>query len=625
MIIHAQGTHFFDEQNRRVMLRGVNLGGSSKVPYEPNGATYIREKFFDHRQLSFVGRPFLLEQADDHLGRLREWGFNFLRLLVTWEAIEHAGPGIYDDQYLDYIVQVVKKCDQFGFNLFIDFHQDVWSRFSGGDGAPGWTLEAVGFDVTHFHETGAALVQATCPPPYPRMLWSTNNIKLACATMFTLFFAGNDFAPLTKIDGQPVQDFLQQHYFSAVKQLAQRLKDQPNVIGYDSINEPYPGYIGWRDLDSTGEPIHLGLTPTPYQSMLLGAGVPQGVGFWELKLTSLQKTSSRLLNQGCQRAWLPGYDCIWKQHGVWDFDAAGAPHLLVPDYFTKVAGKSVDFSRKYLKDFNNRFSQAVASVHPGVQVFFESTADQPPDTDCAPDSSAIVYASHWYDAMVVVTKEYSPWIGIDNHARKVIFTPFAIRRSFKQQLAQLKQLANQLRGGLPFVLGEFGIPFDLHDKRAYQTGDYASQIAALQRNLRAVEDNLLDYTLWNYTPDNSNLHGDQWNDEDFSIFSPDQRTDPRDINSGGRSLQALVRPYPLTTAGELISAHFNPHKRKFTMEFIHDTAIQGPSEIFVPNYQYPHGYSLRVTDGRYEIQRSRQLLLYWPSEQRKIHKIIINP
>src|SRR4030042_3080160 len=146
MNIHAHNTHFVDDFGRRVMLRGVNLSGSSKVPYKPDGATYIREGFFDHRHVSFVGRPFPLEQADEHLGRLREWGFNFLRLLVTWEAIEHAGPGIYDEVYLDYIVEVVKKAGSYGFSLFIDPHQDVGGRFSGGGGAPGWTLEAVGFD-----------------------------------------------------------------------------------------------------------------------------------------------------------------------------------------------------------------------------------------------------------------------------------------------------------------------------------------------------------------------------------------------------------------------------------------------------------------------------------------------
>ena len=248
MNIHAFDTHFVDDVGRRVMLRGVNLGGSSKVPMQPNGATYIREGFFDHRNVSFVGRPFPLDQADEHLRRLREWGFNFLRLIVTWEAIEHAGPGIYDEEYLDYIVKVVKKADDYGFNLFIDPHQDVWSRFSGGDGAPGWTFEAVGFDITQFAETGAAIVHATYPDPYPRMIWPSNANKLASATMFTLFFAGNDFAPRTLVDGEPVQEYLQTHYFNAIRQVALCLKDQPNVVGYDTLNEPSSGYIGWKDL-----------------------------------------------------------------------------------------------------------------------------------------------------------------------------------------------------------------------------------------------------------------------------------------------------------------------------------------------------------------------------------------
>ncbi|MCJ7533053.1 MAG: hypothetical protein MUO64_18780 [Anaerolineales bacterium] len=30
-------------------------------------------------------------------------------------------------------------------------------------------------------------------------------------TMFTLFFGGNDFAPKTKVNGEPVQEFLQRH------------------------------------------------------------------------------------------------------------------------------------------------------------------------------------------------------------------------------------------------------------------------------------------------------------------------------------------------------------------------------------------------------------------------------
>src|SRR5512138_2240499 len=101
--MHIEGSFIKDNAGRTLMLRGVNLGGSSKVPASPNGATYIREGFFDHRGVSFVGRPFPLAEADEHFRRLRAWGLTFLRLVVTWEAIEHAGPGIYDEGYLDYI------------------------------------------------------------------------------------------------------------------------------------------------------------------------------------------------------------------------------------------------------------------------------------------------------------------------------------------------------------------------------------------------------------------------------------------------------------------------------------------------------------------------------------------
>jgi hypothetical protein len=329
-----------------------------------------RERFFDHRKF-FVGRPFPLDQADEHLGRLREWGFNFLRLLVTWEAIEHAGPGIYDEPYLDYLTEVVKVAGKFGFTLFIDPHQDVWSRFSGGDGAPGWTLEAVGFDISHFSETGAAIVHATHPGTYPRMIWSSNAIKLACATMFTLFFGGNDFAPKTMVEGEPAQEYLQRHYFDAIKQVAIRLHDQPHVLGYDTMNEPSTGYIGWSDLNSAGEPINLEAVPTPYQSMLLGAGLPQEVDCWSLGLVSIKKTGTRMLNDTHLRAWLPGFDCIWRQHGVWDFDASGNPQLLSPDYFSRVNGTPIDFSRDYYRIFNNRFrgysqrSPGSANLHRG--------------------------------------------------------------------------------------------------------------------------------------------------------------------------------------------------------------------------------------------------------------------
>ena len=52
------------------------------------------------------------------------------------------------------------------------------------------------------------------------MIWPSNETKLATATMFTLFFGGSDFAPETRIEGEPAQEYLQRHYIAAVCQLA---------------------------------------------------------------------------------------------------------------------------------------------------------------------------------------------------------------------------------------------------------------------------------------------------------------------------------------------------------------------------------------------------------------------
>ncbi len=625
MRIHAHKSNFVDDLSRRVMLRGVNLSGSSKVPFTPNGASHIREGFFDHRNVSFVGRPFTLDQADEHLGRLREWGFNFLRLLVTWEAIEHAGPGIYDEAYLDYIVWVVEKAAQYDFNLLIDPHQDVWSRFSGGDGAPGWTLEAVGFDITHFAETGAAIVHATHGDLYPRMIWSSNESKLACATMFTLFFAGNDFAPLLSVDGEPIQEYLQRHYIEAIRQVARRLKDQPNVLGYDTLNEPSAGYIGWKDLNAMGGAMITGDVPTPFQSMLLGEGFRQDIAVWRLGDLGFKRTGFHTLNGSHQRAWKDGSECIWKRHGVWEVNSSHKPILLRPDYFASRDGKPVNFAQDYYRPFANRYATAIQAAHPGALIFIETGVDLEISEWGEGDTKEIVYAPHWYDWYLTGTKKFSNWIGVDAQKRKIVFGAPFIRRNFRQQLARQKQIAERVLGDVPVVLGELGIPFDLDEKRAYRTGNFHTQVNALQRCMEAIEGNLLDYALWVYTPDNSNLHGDLWNDEDFSIYSIDQRAEPSDINSGGRALQAVLRPYPMATAGELLRSGFNAYTRIFRMVFRQDPAISAPTEIYVPKAQYPQGYQVQVSDGRYEKQYAKQKLLYWPDKLRRIHKITVKP
>lgn len=595
------------------MLRGVNLGGSSKVPFTPDGSTYRAEGFFDHHNVSFVGRPFPLEEADEHYHRLRSWGFNTLRFLITWEAVEHAAPGIYDTEYLEYLRKVVGKAAEWGFKVFIDPHQDVWSRFTGGDGAPGWTLEAAGLDMTKFEETGAAIVHQTHGDPFPRMIWPTNAYKLAAATMFTLFFAGNDFAPSTRVEGVPIQGYLQSHYFSMIRMVTESLKGLDCVIGYDAFNEPQRGYVGFSDLRDSFHVLELGAVPTPWQSILLGSGYPQRVQVSPLGLIGFPATRSVLLNREKTSAWLPGKNCVWRENGVWDVDAEGEPRLLRPDHFSSVRGKSVDFSRDYLVPFTRAFAETIHSVDANALIFMENEVeDQSPLWSGIADHRGI-YAPHWYDGSTLVLKQFTPWLGSDMRTRKPIFGRKKIRQSYAAQLKILRDEAEEKLGNIPVLIGEIGIPFDLQRKKAYRTGNFAAQTRAMDRSMTALEANLLSFTLWNYTADNNNQHGDRWNDEDLSIYSPDQKNNPQDINSGGRALLAVVRPYPIATAGQPLHLSFDYQAGTFEYTFKTGGVEQhAPTVLFIPTLQYPAGMNVQLSDGTYSYDAETQLLEVHP-------------
>jgi hypothetical protein len=133
MRLRIDGRTFRDPQNREVTLHGINCAADAKLPATPDLPSHISEKFFDGDNVSFVNRPFSLEDASTHFSRLRSWGYNTLRYIFTWEAIEHAGPGKYDEQWIDHTISVLRKAKEYGFYIFMDPHQDVVST-------PSWNL-----------------------------------------------------------------------------------------------------------------------------------------------------------------------------------------------------------------------------------------------------------------------------------------------------------------------------------------------------------------------------------------------------------------------------------------------------------------------------------------------------
>ena len=626
-MIRIRGASFVDEHGRTLLLRGVNLGGSSKVPRVPDGATHLPGSLRAPAGVSFVGRPFPLSEADEHFSRLRSWGLTFLRFIVTWEAIEHAGPGLYDEAYLDYLRAVIQRAEGHGISVFIDPHQDMWSRFSGGDGAPGWTLEAAGFELDRLDAAGAAFTHQRRGDPLPSMIWVTNGGKLAAATMFTLFFGGNDFAPRTLVEGRPIQDFLQSRYLAAMARVAERLHGLSNVAGYGTMNEPLCGYIGWGNLEVPCGQLTLGEGPTPLQGMALGAGIPQSVGTWAMRAASIRRAGTRLINREGVRAWREGRDCVWRQNGVWDVDAGGAPVLLRPDHFVRVRGRGVDFREDYLRPFAEAFVTAIRSVDPDALVFLEAEAGAaPPRWDLAA-YPGVVYAPHWYDDLTLVKRRYLPFAGVESESEthRLVLGRLAVDRSFRKRLRGLAPTARDRIGEVPVLLAEYGIPFDMNRGKAYRNGDFRAQVRALDRSCRALEAALLGSTIWNYSADNTNARGDQWNGEDLSIFSRDQQSDPADPDSGGRALEALLRPWPRATAGEPLRISFDLRRRLFEYEFRHDPRVAEPTVIYVPRLHYPAGYRVEVSDGSFRQLPGEQLLVYRHDPKREVHRLRIRP
>ncbi|GHV12990.1 glycosyl hydrolase family 35 [Spirochaetia bacterium] len=572
--MHIQKRDIVDEEGRTLILRGVNLGGSSKNPFGPPGSG-MRAESLDHpAEASFVNRPFPLEEAEVHFDRLLGWGFTFIRLVITWEALEHAGPGIYDEAYLAYLRKLLLIAQKKGITVYIDPHQDVWSRWTGGDGAPAWTLEKLGMDLEKLDITGAAITRqrwaAIHKREYPPMIWPSNYDRYAAATMFTLFFAGNVYAPDLRIEGQKVQEWLQEHYIAAFRHCYRRLKNCDAILGWGTMNEPHPGLIGCRDLGKANHPmIPLGPMPSPFQTMMAASGWPVKIPVYGLggKLVTGHET----LNPRGYSLFRDGFSCVWKQAGIWT-DEGAEPRLLRKDHFAQHMGRPVRFADDFLKPFMLRFIERMQEPNPAAIFFLEGIPGREHPGWREGDPPMVVNAFHWYDGATLFTKSFRPWLGLRSDTMKPLLGRKQVAAWFREALAAGCSWAREHMDDIPCLLGEFGLPFDMGHKKAYKTGDYSLHEEALSLYYNAVDANLLHSTIWNYTADNTNEAGDDWNGEDLSIFS----------GKDGRAKGGWLRPYAMATAGAPVFMQWDRKEGIFTYRYRVDPEINAPTELFIP-------------------------------------------
>lgn len=506
-LVHTLDGNFVDGSGRTLLLRGVNLSGSSKAPV--GHPSYALKDFWEAGEAgseSFVGQPLNLDDgsADEHLRRLRGWGFNMLRYPITWEALEHEGPGKYDYEFMDYTIRVLRKCKEYGFKVYVDPHQDAWSRFSGGSGAPYWTLPACGINPRAFTATQAAILHCEYPSPLPDlrdpaslppMIWSTNYGRLASQTLFALFFGGRTFAPKCIIDGVNIQDYLQSHFTRAFAILAERIRDAGGlldevVIGWDGMNEPAEGFIAYPDLNVyptvQGSTLKKGSVPTPAQSFRLGMGQAQTVDNYTFGAFGPRRDGTVTIDPNGVSIWADPADepggvhpqwkwhrdpqwrlgiCVWALHGVWDVETG---YILQPDYFRHLPWSSlatscsaepqprveVDFLQDFFLPQITSYFSAIRAAHPNAIAFVQAPVFAvPPEVPETLLQGRACAAPHYYDGLTLLSRHWS-WYNADalgmirgkysNPLFAVRVGEKAIRACIRNQLGVLKEDAVQL-------------------------------------------------------------------------------------------------------------------------------------------------------------------------------------
>ena len=246
---HADSPFIRDTAGRVRFFHGVNAVWKMP-PYYPPSSAYPApfavaqpRSFFDERDAAFL--------ADN--------GLNSVRLGSLWVGVE-PHRNVFDDTYLNRIDDLVKMLGDRDVTVMLDFHQDMYNERFAGEGFPAWAT----------HNTVRAFGRDLVVPP-------TN----CCG------FPGNYFTPasLRAWDNLWGNSYgLWDSYRDAWAHVARRFAGRANVLGYELMNEPWPGTQVATCANPAGCPAFETLSMQPFYEHVI-AGIrtadPTGMIFWD--------------------------------------------------------------------------------------------------------------------------------------------------------------------------------------------------------------------------------------------------------------------------------------------------------------------------------------------------------
>ena len=181
-----------DVQGRELILHGLNTSGSAKG--DTTHMPWIKESDVEREHIQF--------------------GFNTVRLLIFWGAIEPE-KGVYNEHYLAELRKRVDWYTSRHMYVIFDMHQDVFGYGVGDNGAPAWA-------------GATAIIKHLVPNKWP---WWMKNLEPKVIKSYVQFFTFKKHKDR------------QQHYIAAWQKVVGMFKDNPWVIGYDLMNEPHGGKV----------------------------------------------------------------------------------------------------------------------------------------------------------------------------------------------------------------------------------------------------------------------------------------------------------------------------------------------------------------------------------------------